>query len=128
MPAVHDAIVAADKASQERFGGHGSAMAQVYNHIILPLANARDKQTQVIWGIRDFEYRFGRAPEGMWLSETAADTDTLYVLAQNGIKFTILSPFQASRVREMGKRNWRDVNGGGNDPTRGHLLKFVSCP
>src|SRR5215467_11306966 len=126
MPDVHDAIVAADKLSQERFSGHGSAIAQVYNHMILPLANARDKQTQVLWGIRDFEHRFGRAPEGMWLSETAADTETLDVLAQNGIKFTILSPFQASRVREMGKRNWRDVNGGQIDPTRGYLMKLRS--
>lgn len=126
MPDVHQAIVAADKASQERFSGHGSAIAQVYNHMILPLANARDKQTQVIWGIRDFEHRFGRAPEGMWLAETAADTDTLDVLAQNGIKFTILSPFQASRVREIGKRNWRDVNGGQIDPTRAYLMKLRS--
>jgi len=126
MPEVHNAIVAADKASQERFSGHGSAIAQVYNHIILPLANARDKQTQVVWGIRDFEHRFRRAPEGMWLSETATDTDTLDVLAQNGIKFTILSPFQASRVREMGKRNWRDVNDGRIDPTRPYLVKLRS--
>ncbi len=125
-PEVHNAIIAADEASRERFGGHGSAIAQVYNHMILPLANARDKQTQVLWGIRDFEHRFGRAPEGMWLSETAADIDTLDVLAQNGIKFTILSPFQASRVREMGKRNWRDVDGGQIDPTRAYLMKLRS--
>jgi alpha-amylase/alpha-mannosidase (GH57 family) len=126
MPEVHEAIVAADKASQERFSGHGSALAQVYNHIILPLANSRDKRTQVLWGIRDFEYRFGRAPEGMWLSETAVDTETLEVLAECGIKFTILSPFQASRVREIGKRNWRDVNGGHIDPTRPYLVKLRS--
>src|SRR5437868_7621787 len=126
MPDVHDAIVAADKASQERFGGHGSAIAQVYNHMILPLANARDKQTQVLWGIRDFEHRFGRAPEGMWLSETAADTDTLEVLAQLGMKFTILSPYQASRTREIGKRNWRDVNGAQIDPTRPYLFRLPS--
>jgi hypothetical protein len=65
----------------------------------------------VRWGIRDFEFRFGRA-RGLWLAETAADTETLDALAQQGIKFTILSPFQASRVREIGKRHWRDVNGG----------------
>jgi alpha-amylase/alpha-mannosidase (GH57 family) len=125
-PEVHAALIAADKASQERFSGHGSAIAQVYNHMILPLANPRDKQTQVLWGIRDFEHRFGRAPEGMWLSETAVDTETLDVLAQCGIKFTILSPFQASRVREIGKRNWRDVNGGHIDPTRPYLVKLRS--
>ncbi|MEY2430146.1 MAG: hypothetical protein QOJ40_3031, partial [Verrucomicrobiota bacterium] len=102
----------------------GSALAQVYNHMILPLANPLDKHTQVLWGIRDFESRFGRAPEGMWLSETAADTDTLDTLAQLGIKFTILSPFQGSRVREIGKRNWRDVNGGQIDPARGYLVNL----
>ena len=124
MPEVHDAIVAADKLSRERFSGHGSAMAQVYNHMILPLANPRDKYTQVLWGIRDFEHRFGRPPEGMWLSETAADTETLDTLAQQGIKFTILSPFQASRIREIGKRSWKDVNGGQIDPARGYLIKL----
>lgn len=126
LPEVHDAIIAADKASQERFSGHGSAIAQVYNHMILPLANPRDKRTQVLWGIRDFEHRFGRQPEGMWLSETAADSETLEVLAECGIKFTILSPFQASRVRDIGRRNWRDVNGGQIDPTRAYLMKLRS--
>ena len=124
MPEIHDAIVAADKASQQRFSGHGSAMAQVYNHMILPLAHARDRYTQVLWGIRDFEHRFGRMPEGMWLSETAADTETLQTLAEQGIKFTVLSPFQASRVREIGKRNWKDINGGQIDPTRPYLVKL----
>jgi alpha-amylase/alpha-mannosidase (GH57 family) len=125
-PEVHDAIVAADKASQKRFSGHGSAIAQVYNHMILPLANTRDKRTQVLWGIRDFEHRFGRQPEGMWLSETAADSETLDVLAECGVKFTILSPVQASRVRDIGRRNWRDVNGGHIDPTRAYLMKLRS--
>jgi alpha-amylase/alpha-mannosidase (GH57 family) len=126
MPDIHKAIVQADEASRQRFSGHGSALAQVHNHMILPLANPRDKHTQVIWGIRDFEHRFGRAPEGMWLAETAADTETLEVLAQHGIKFTILSPYQASRTREIGKRNWRDVNDGGIDPTRGYLFRLPS--
>src|SRR6185369_11408394 len=85
MPAIHDAIVEADKLSQKQFSGHGSAIAQVHNHMILPLANRRDKFTQVIWGIRDFESRFGRKPEGMWLAETAADTPSLEVLAAHGI-------------------------------------------
>lgn len=125
-PEVHDAIIAADRASQKNFSGHGSAIAQVYNHMILPLANPRDKRTQVLWGIRDFEHRFGRFPEGMWLSETAADSETLDVLAECGIKFTILSPFQASRVRDIGRRSWRDVNGGHIDPTRAYLVKLRS--
>ena len=126
IPEVHEAIVAADRLSQERFSGHGSGLAQVYNHIILPLANPRDKWTQVFWGIRDFQSRFGRLPEGMWLAETAADIPTLETLAELGIRFTILSPYQASRTRELGKRAWRDVNGGQIDPTRPYLMRLPS--
>ena len=105
------------KAS-ERFSGHGSAIAQGYNHMILPLANRRDKVTQVKWGIADFESRFGRQPEGMWLPETAVDTETLEVLAENGIQFTILAPRQAKRVRskeqsQMRRCKWRRI-----DPAR----------
>ena len=126
MPEIHDAIVESDRLSQANFSGHGSALAQVYNHMILPLANARDKFTQVLWGLRDFESRFDRKPEGMWLAETAADIPTLETLAELGLKFTILSPFQASRTREIGKRNWRDVNGGQIDPTRAYLMRLPS--
>ena len=126
MPKTHDAIVAADKLSREQYSGHGSAMAQVYNHMILPLANARDKYTQILWGIRDFEYRFGRKPEGMWLAETAADTETLEALAEQGILFTILSPFQASQARRMGDRRWKDVNGAKIDPSRAYRVKLPS--
>lgn len=123
-PDVLSAIVEADRRSRERFSGHGSAMAQVYNHMILPLANARDRHTQVLWGRRDFEHRFGRAPEGMWLSETAADTPSLEVLAQHGIKFTVLSPFQASRVRSLRGGPWSDVNGARVDPSRPYLVRL----
>lgn len=126
MPEVHDAIVAADRLSQQNYSGHGSAIAQIYNHMILPLANARDRYTQVLWGIRDFEHRFGRAPEGMWLAETAADAPTLETLAELGVRFTILSPFQASRTREIRRRNSRDVNGGQIDPTRPYLARLPS--
>ncbi len=98
---VYEAILQADKESQKRFHGHGSAIAQVYNHMIMPLANEKDKRTQVIWGIRDFEKRFERFPEGMWLGETAVDTPTLEVLAEYGIKYTILSPYQAKRFRAL---------------------------
>ncbi len=120
-PDVYQGILAADRESRKNFSGHGSALAQPYNHAILPLANARDKETQVIWGIRDFERRFGRRPEGMWLPETAVDLESLAVLAQNGIRFTILAPSQARRVRPLGKRGWRDV-GGGIDPSRPYKL------
>jgi alpha-amylase/alpha-mannosidase (GH57 family) len=96
---VYEAILQADKESQKRFNGHGSAIAQVYNHMIMPLANERDKRTQIKWGIKDFERRFGRFPEGMWLGESAVDTPTLEILAEYGIKYTILSPYQAKRYR-----------------------------
>jgi hypothetical protein len=97
----------------EALGGHGNAIAQVYNHVIMPLANQRDKLTQIRWGIRDFEHRFGRRPEGMWLAETAVDRDTLSLLAQAGIKYTILSPHQAARWRFLeGDRQWKDAAGG----------------
>jgi alpha-amylase/alpha-mannosidase (GH57 family) len=96
-PEVYKAILKADEDSLQHFSGHGSAMAQAFGHIIMPLANLRDKHTQVIWGIRDFEYRFKRKPEGMWLPEAAVDTETLEVLAEHGIKFTLLAPRQARR-------------------------------
>ena len=125
-PDVYRSILEADEKSARRFSGHGSAMAQVYNHVILPLANRRDKQTQVRWGIEDFRHRFEREPEGMWLSETAADTETLEVLAAEGIRFTVLSPFQAARVRRVGSRNWREVGGGRVDPSTPYLCRLPS--
>lgn len=105
-PKTYARILEADKISMKRYGGHGSAMAQVYNHLIMPLANRRDKETQVKWGLRDFEKRFGRKAEGMWLSETAVDTETLEVLAENGVKFTILAPRQAKQYRKIGDKEW----------------------
>jgi alpha-amylase/alpha-mannosidase (GH57 family) len=100
-PRVHAAIVNADLRSQARFSGHGSAMAQVYNHMIMPLANTRDRITQIRWGIADFRRRFGRLPEGMWLSETAVDSETLDLLAQHGIRFVLLAPHQCAAVRPL---------------------------
>lgn len=88
-PETYSAILQADRDSVEMFRGHGSAIAQVYNHMILPLANARDKETQIIWGIQDFQSRFKRKAEGMWLSETAVDIESLELLFKHGIKFTI---------------------------------------
>jgi alpha-amylase/alpha-mannosidase (GH57 family) len=117
-PTTYRQIVAADHASRATREGHGNAMAQAYNHVIMPLANRRDKITQVVWGIGDFQTRFGRAPEGMWLPETAVDLETLDILAEQGVRFTILSPFQAKRVRTPGKTTWSDVANGSIDPSR----------
>jgi hypothetical protein len=123
---TYQTILDADQESQSRFSGHGSAMAQAYNHMIMPLANHRDKRTQGLWGIRDFQSRFGRAPEGMWLPETAVDLETLDILAELGIRFTILAPSQAHRVRHMNERQWFDVSGGRIDPSRAYELRLAS--
>jgi alpha-amylase/alpha-mannosidase (GH57 family) len=125
-PAVYRAILEGDAESRRSFSGHGSALGQGYNHIILPLANDRDRKTQVRWGIRDFEHRFGRPPEGMWLPETAADLPTLEALAAEGIRFTILAPRQAARVRKIGAGEWSDVSGGRIDPTTPYELRLPS--
>ena len=100
-PRAYRMIQDADRVSAERYGSHGSALAQVYNHLIMPLANERDARTQIRWGIADFEHRFGRKPEGMWLAETAVNRQTLDLLAQERIKFTILAPHQAARIRKL---------------------------
>jgi alpha-amylase/alpha-mannosidase (GH57 family) len=125
-PRVYAGILEADHQSKGRFSGHGSAIAQAYNHMILPLANRRDKVTQVRWGIKDFESRFGRRPEGMWLPETAVDTETLEVLAENGIQFTILAPRQAKRVRSLNSTRFHDVSGARIDPARAYIAKLPS--
>jgi len=111
-PVVYRAILRADRDSRERFTGHGAALAQAYGHMILPLARPRDKRTQILWGIRDFEHRFRRSPEGMWLPETAVDMETLELLAESGLRFTILAPHQALQWREAGQEEWQvAVNG-----------------
>jgi len=125
-PDVFQAILAADRETQQTFSGHGSALAQAYNHIIMPLANRRDKYTQVVWGIREFEHRFGRKPEGMWLPETAVDLETLDILAEQGIKFTILAPHQAIRVRQIGTDAWDDVSNATIDTTMAYEIKLPS--
>lgn len=118
-PEVYRAILEADQISRVRFGGHGSAIAQAYNHMILPLANARDKETQIKWGIADFTKRFGRVPEALWLAETACNTPTLCALADAGMKFVILAPGQCARVRKIGTEKWQDV-GAAVDPKRAY--------
>ena len=127
-PLTYERIIKADIESVSEHSGHGNAMAQVYNHIIMPLANENDKQTQIKWGIRDFEYRFGRKPEGMWLAETAVDDETLKFLEENGIKFTVLSPYQALKFRQEGDKDWQDVSWGNIDPARSYRYYIKSAP
>lgn len=119
-PQAYEQILAADRESRQRFSGHGSALAQAYNHTILPLSNTRDKRTQIVWGIRDFQHRFQRDPEGMWLPETAVDVETLELLSEAGIKFTVLAPHQARRARHRPWEEWQSVEGGRIDPTRAY--------
>ncbi|MEX2466784.1 MAG: DUF3536 domain-containing protein [Gemmatimonadota bacterium] len=128
---TYGVILEADRASRERFGGHGSAMAQAYGHLIMPLASGRDKRTQVTWGVRDFQKRFERDPEGMWLPETAVDIDTLEALAEHEIAFTVLAPHQAAAVRALtpeddGEPEWQDVTGDNVDPSRPYLVRLPS--
>jgi len=125
-PEVYQAILEADKESQEHFSGHGAAIAQCYNHMIMPLANPRDKHTQAVWAMTDFESRFGRKPEGMWLPETAVDLETLEILAELGIKFTILAPRQAKQIRKIGGRKWKEVKEDNFDTTVPYLCNLPS--
>lgn len=127
-PYTYERIIKADVESSYENNGHGNALAQVYNHIIMPLANERDKYTQTLWGIRDFQYRFGRLPEGIWLAETAADDATMKVLVDCGIKFTVLSPYQAQKFRKIGTHNWQDVSWGSIDPARPYRYYIKSNP
>jgi alpha-amylase/alpha-mannosidase (GH57 family) len=124
-------ILDGERRSRRTFKGHSSAMAQVYNHIILPLANRRDRITQIRWGIADYEHHYGAAPEGMWLSETAADTESLELLAQYGIKFTVLAPHQCRRIRPLKDAGqdggaWSDTPDASVDTTRPYLVRFDS--
>lgn len=123
---TYEAILEADRESVRTFGGHGSAMAQVYNHIILPLASRRDRETQIVWGIRDFEHRFSRRPEGMWLAETAVDIESLELLAQHQIRFTVLAPRQAKAFRRIGENTWTSVDAHTLDTRRPYRCKLPS--
>jgi alpha-amylase/alpha-mannosidase (GH57 family) len=136
-PRTYRMILDGERRSRDRFQGHSSAMAQVYNHLIMPLASRRDRLTQIRWGIEDYRHRFGHLPEGMWLAETAADTETLEMLALEGIRFTVLAPRQCKRVRaitggkigrDSAKPNgeWIDTPNAIVDPTHPYLIRFAS--
>ncbi|MGB0065711.1 MAG: DUF3536 domain-containing protein [Terracidiphilus sp.] len=132
-PRTYRMILEGEARSRQRYRGPSSALAQVYNHVIMPLANARDKATQIRWGIADYEKSFGEPPEGMWLAETAADNATLEALAENGIRFTILAPHQSKRIRPLKKdgdgaeeNHWIDTPDATVDTTRPYLVRFAS--
>ncbi|MDD3642090.1 MAG: DUF3536 domain-containing protein [Candidatus Krumholzibacteria bacterium] len=111
-PGLYRRILDADAASVLERSGHGNAIAQVYNHMIMPLATPRDRRTQIRWGIHDFSRRFGREPEGIWLAETAINDDTLEIVIEEGIRYIILSPHQADRIRPIEGGEWTDVSDG----------------
>ena len=109
-------IIEADKESVKLHKGHGNAIAMAYNHIIMPLANERDKVTQVRWGLKEFKFDFGRDAGSMWLPETACNMATVEVLINEGIKYLILDSGQAEKIREMGSDSWIDVSHGNINP------------
>lgn len=112
-PDTYAAMLAGDRASAARLGGRGNAIAAPYHHIILPLASRRDKVTEVRWGIADFTRRFGRVPDGFWLPETAVDEETLEVLIEAGIRYTVLAPYQVRNPDPTGRPlRWRGPAGG----------------
>ncbi|HEV2112783.1 MAG TPA: DUF3536 domain-containing protein, partial [Terriglobales bacterium] len=131
-PRTYRMILDGERRSRKSFRGHSSAMAQVYNHMILPLANRRDRITQIRWGIADYENNYGASPEGMWLAETAADAESLELMAQHGIKFTLLAPHQCKRIRPFkydGSKNdaeWTDTPDASVDTTLPYLVHFDS--
>ena len=132
-PRTYRMILEGERRSRKAFHGHSSAMAQVYNHIILPLASPRDRITQIRWGIADYEDHYGSPPEGMWLAETAADSDSLEIMARHGIKFTLLAPHQCKRIRPLKDADsanpaafWSDTPNASVDTTRPYLVRFPS--
>jgi len=131
-PRTYRMILDGERRSRKTFRGHSSAMAQVYNHMILPLAGRRDRITQIRWGIADYQNNYGASPEGMWLAETAVDNESLELMAQHGIKFTLLAPHQCKRIRPFrfdGFKDdgaWTETPDASVDTTRPYLVRFES--
>src|SRR5215218_2576132 len=117
QPETYARVIEADRESALRCGGHGNATAQGYNHSILPLCNERDRRTQIRWGLADFRRRYRREAESLWLPETACDDATLAALIEEGLRYVILSPYQAEAVRPAGSEAWLDVSDGSIDTT-----------
>lgn len=122
-PDTYSRIIAADAESVLRRGGHGNAIAQAYSHAILPLCSERDRVTQVRWGMADFRHRFGRAAESMWLPETACNNKVLDLLIDEGLRYVILAPQQASRIRKITETQWQDVSSSQLDT--GHSYQYL---
>ena len=131
-PRTYRMVLDGESRSRKRYHGHSSAMAQVYNHLIMPLASTRDRITQIRWGITVHKSTFGISPEGMWLAETAADNETLQLLAENGIKFTVSAPHQCKRIRPLKvdadkkEAEWVDTPSASVDTTHPYLVRFKS--
>jgi len=117
-PRTYQRILDADAESIRSRGGHGNAIAQAYGHAILPLLNSRDRLTHIVWGLADFRYRFGRRAEAIWLPETACNDEVLELLIEQGMRYVILSPQQARRIRRFDDSNWIDVSSGKVDATQ----------
>jgi hypothetical protein len=121
-PDTYRRILDADRRSVDRRSGHGNAIAQAYHHAILPLLSREDRELLIRWGLDDFERRFGRKSEGLWLPETAVHAETAADVARAGVRFVILSPHQASKTRPLAGGEWADVSGGSIDPRRAYRL------
>ena len=117
-PRTYQRILDADAESIRNHSGHGNAIAQAYGHAILPLLNSRDRLTHIVWGLADFRFRFGRDAEAIWLPETACNDDVLDLLIEQGMRYVILSPQQARRVRPLNNTDWIDVTAGRVDSTQ----------
>ncbi len=122
-PETYARVLEGDRASRERLG-HGNAIAQIYHHVIMPLATDLDKRAEIAWALSDFEARFKRPAEGMWLSEAAVDTRTLELLAQAGVRFTILAPRQAREIADLGQENWTPAHEGDLDIREPYLVEL----
>jgi alpha-amylase/alpha-mannosidase (GH57 family) len=125
-PDTYKLVQDADKESRKKYAGHSSALAQAHSHLILPLANYTDKVTQIYWGLKDYEYRFGHEAEGIWLAETAINTETLEVMAMYGLKYTVLAPRQAKAFRKLGADSWNNIDNDSIDTRRPYVCKLPS--
>ncbi len=124
-PELYAKILDADVKSLARWG-HGNAIAQIYHHVIMPLASKLDKEAEVTWAIADFESRFKRKPEGMWLSETACNTASLEALAEQGIAFTLLAPRQVEAIADLGSDDWQQCDEGSLNIKEPYLVQLPS--